>query len=945
MPYTEVFVSAQESTNETLVETEAIEPDTIIDTGTAVAASESYTVDNINDVETDIPNDIEQATTTNESIDSFEETSDQNQTAEDELTSSTTIPSTEAATSTEAISAQLIASSSPDAVIEIANESTASTSATTTAESGSNIATSPETTAIFTGDAYAYSNVVNLTNTNLINSTGFIIFLNQLFGMNGADVRELFDIFSDSATTSPCNESNCEARQLEYYIDNQAAIDNTITVSANSGNNSASGTNAAIVTGNAYAAANVTNIANTNIVDANYMLLTFSNFGDLLGDIVLPGKQLLEKLFQTIGGGTNLTTITGDSQANIQNNISTNANTGDNNSTGTSSTILTGEATTYNNVHNQVNTNVINNDSFTMLFRVAGDWDGEIYGLPDGLTWERTSSGISITNTPSIGETAVSTPAVSADVTSVANINNNVSVSASTGNNQVNSSEQGYIQTGNAYAASNVTNIANTNILGRNWSLLIFDIFGDWQGNISFGQPDLWIGGTANAQRGIIGAGQEVTYTFTISNLGDAKATNVTLNGNFSNELMSLVEPIENIHIGTIAPGEMIEKTFTAKVTDTLADGSFPVDLTAELSSTEPDDNLENNTEVVTVLAEYHRGSGSRSGFTANDIRPVGDLSITKTANKDSIGSGEVVSYEISITNSGGPVYGATLYDTLFDPAGEVIANKQWDLETIDPEETVIITYDTEYTNVSTAGTYLNRAQVLGYHKNRISKYMSTYDSKVATHALLVTGATPLVLGIATSTENCDPYLTSFLKINKDNDENQVERLQTFFNDFTTYQVPINSTFDTATEKAVREFQEEYASDILEPWGLKNSSGYVYYTTKKKINELYCDETKTFPLTTSELTEINRFKFAGVTNINNSTNPTTAETNTQTILVSSVTKKDSAEPAIKPSIVNVEIETESMQENRSLFTRAIQWIKNPSFSNLKFWNRLLASQK
>ena len=45
-----------------------------------------------------------------------------------------------------------------------------------------------------------------------------------------------------------------------------------------------------------------------------------------------------------------------------------------------------------------------------------------------------------------------------------------------------------------------------------------------------------------------------------------------------------------------------------------------------------------------------------------------------------------------------------------------------------------------------------------------------------------------------------------------------------------------------------------YSKDVLEPWGLLEPTGYVYITTKKKINEIYCS--KQFPLTDAQVNEV-----------------------------------------------------------------------------------------
>lgn len=911
-------------------------PDTLIETGTAVGVSDTYTIENINDF----------ATTPTSSNESALSATSSTTTEEFLLLDSngTSTPTTITDASASSATQPTVATTSTSS-IETINHAVASTSATTTANAGTNTASGPGNTAIVTGDAYAYSNIVNLTNTNIIDSIGFIVFLNQLFGTQGVDIRDLFAGFSSDsgeATSNPCTAAGCEANSLNYYSNNQATIENDVFVAATTGGNQASGTTAAIITGDAYAAANVTNITNTNIVDSNYMLFTFSNFGDLLGDVVLPGKNLLEKLFRTSSSGIVPTAVNIDNQSSTENTVITNANTGDN--TGANQ-IATGNATTYNNIYNQSNTNVINNDSFTMLFRVAGDWNGQVYGLPDGLTWELTSQGIAITSLPSLN-TAVSTPAIQSNITNNATIKNTVSVSATTGDNYTNGAGEDYIQTGNAYAASNITNIANTNILGRNWSLLIFDIFGNWNGNISFGKPDLWIGGSANTADQSTTADQEVTYTFTVSNLGDATAHNVTLNGAFSNDLMTLVDPLQNIQLGSLAPGETIEKTVTARVTNNLSRGTYAIDLTAEVSAIEPDENTANNTEVVTITAENLRRGGSGgggSGILKNKTADA-DLVIKKSVIDDTILAGETASYEVSITNIGGPVYGANLFDTLYGPEGEIIASKNWALGTIDTDETIVVTYDTVYAADTPDGRYLNRAQVLGFHKNSVQKHMHPYDSNIATVSVRIGEPEPQVLGLTSLANSCTPYLTAFLKAGQPNDRLQVNRLQAFLNSYMTQSLPINGAFDAETAQAVQTFQQRYAADILEPWGLDTPTGYVYYTTQKKINELYCNDTEAFPLSDQQLAEMSQFKFAKNTEthtlaLEQTTTPLSIPLAPSTSTLTTPLNKEEISQGDTPHIALAWTAPDTQPEPQSdnLFTKLFQWVTKPNLQALAFW--------
>jgi len=124
--------------------------------------------------------------------------------------------------------------------------------------------------------------------------------------------------------------------------------------------------------------------------------------------------------------------------------------------------------------------------------------------------------------------------------------------------------------------------------------------------------------------------------------------------------------------------------------------------------------------------------------------------------------------------------------------------------------------------------------------------------------------STGLVLGFSTTTESCDRYLTEFIREGNDNDTDQVKRLQRFLRDFEGAQVQETGIYDKVTLAAVHTFQTKYAADILAPWGIEESTGYVYLTTRKKVNEIFCRFTKTFFLTTDELKKIETVRAAAL---------------------------------------------------------------------------------
>ena len=90
------------------------------------------------------------------------------------------------------------------------------------------------------------------------------------------------------------------------------------------------------------------------------------------------------------------------------------------------------------------------------------------------------------------------------------------------------------------------------------------------------------------------------------------------------------------------------------------------------------------------------------------------------------------------------------------------------------------------------------------------------------------------------------------------NNPTDVAKLQAFLKDSQGLNVTVNGIFDQRMENAVRAFQSKYMSQIMGPWGATQSSGYVYITTLKKVNEIACNTPLT--LSPAEIAIINAFK-------------------------------------------------------------------------------------
>lgn len=125
------------------------------------------------------------------------------------------------------------------------------------------------------------------------------------------------------------------------------------------------------------------------------------------------------------------------------------------------------------------------------------------------------------------------------------------------------------------------------------------------------------------------------------------------------------------------------------------------------------------------------------------------------------------------------------------------------------------------------------------------------------------TNAGGQVLGAATGPEDCNAYLTGNIRFGKKNDSNQVTKLQEFLNNFENNSLAVTGVYDAPTLAAVNAFQKKYAPDVLSPWGAGLPTGFVYHTTKKQINTIYCKFTKQFPLSADQQAEINRIKALG----------------------------------------------------------------------------------
>lgn len=111
----------------------------------------------------------------------------------------------------------------------------------------------------------------------------------------------------------------------------------------------------------------------------------------------------------------------------------------------------------------------------------------------------------------------------------------------------------------------------------------------------------------------------------------------------------------------------------------------------------------------------------------------------------------------------------------------------------------------------------------------------------------------PLVLGASTTTadvaEACSgKYITDYMRRGMANNAEQVTKLQTFLAEQGMFAVAPTGFFGPVTEASVNSFQVKYATDILTPWNETLPTGYVFKTTRAKINNIKCLASEATPI-------------------------------------------------------------------------------------------------
>lgn len=648
---------------------------------------------------------------------------------------------------------QKIATTTTNLIVSGENTATTTNEVIGGANTGGNTATSTATSTISTGDAVATADVVNEVNTTIVNSEG------DIFAGSGSLEENSLDLRSGMTSGSSSGCDSC-IRNLEIENQNTATVTNSIYLVASTGNNTSSSSSSVVNTGDAVAAANIVNVVNTNIIDSNYLFFAFNNLGDWSGDIILPNSDFFINFFKMFNSGLcsdclESIQIENINQAEVANSLDTTADSGNNtlnqNNASGETSLTTGDAVSSTNVINEINTNVYNDSSFYLIVKVLGDWAGNIFNLPENIGWQKIDDSVvfyDLAHNPfeNLNQN-LSNSSLSAENTNTANIENNLYLKASTGENSLMGGNS-VLNTGNAYASANIINVVNTNIISSNWVKAIVNVFGNWDGNISFGQPDIWIGTTLESE-GVIGPATNVKFKTVIKNNGDALASKVKLKIFSDSENLKFSGILEkDFDIGNLLPGESKEIFYEGHINPFLPFGNSEINNYISATSYETDANTKDNQDTLSILATNsngptivlpykHRESNYPNLFVQKSHILQNGVVID---GEEASPVGSAVDYKVIIKNNGGSAFEGVLIDQLKNEAGEIIGEQFWELDQIYPNEQIEITYTTNFSLGTTPGIYTNYAWVeaLGGDYTQDKALASKEKSNIAVDTVVI---------------------------------------------------------------------------------------------------------------------------------------------------------------------------------------------------------------
>lgn len=404
--------------------------------------------------------------------------------------------------------------------------------------------------------------------------------------------------------------------------ENKASVVNTVIQDTDTGSNSASKNlgDVKITTGNANTTGTIITSVNTNV--DGVILAEFNVEDDHVGNILLDFGNFCLTNCQSVANiansknganSTNNASLNQSSNTNtfqsndavVLNTLTLDSNTGKNyadKNTGGDVTIATGDANVSANALTFVNNNIAGNVIYGVV-NIFGNLIGDIiapagFGLPCCLgdtNIKNNGNGASSVNNAN----AIANASDQIYQFNNASINNNLFFDANTGENEVSKNTDGTntVNSGSANITAQVVNIANTNIVGGDWWLVLINQAGNWMGRI-VGAP--------------VGSGSNLAGSngleFVVDENGEVYVSNDG-NGADSTNNASTYQSNNNT----------ISQTNTANITNNL-------NLTANTGKNQANKNTGGNTNITTGDANI---VANLVNFVNNNIVGTGRLFVT----------------------------------------------------------------------------------------------------------------------------------------------------------------------------------------------------------------------------------------------------------------------------------------------------------------------------
>ena len=256
-----------------------------------------------------------------------------------------------------------------------------------------------------------------------------------------------------------------------------------------------------------------------------------------------------------------------------------------------------------------------------------------------------------------------------------------------------------------------------------------------------------------------------------------------------------------------------------------------------------------NNNETCSTCPQDCGSCGGGGGWTPPTVIKITDEKVTY------LGEGKaLVSWKTNVTTTNQVVYGDDSIET--DGLGDA---PKYDYDSVNEESSSMWKeHEVIITGLIDGITYYFRPVADRNGSAEVIGEEVSYVFDEASEEGEVKGVTDLPAPV-----ECN-YLLEYIKLGADNNPVEVEKLERFLNEFESENLSINGIYEQIDFDAVSRFQEKYLESVLSPWSHNKATGYVYITTKKKINELYCQ--RTFPLTAEQEKEVASFseRFLGM---------------------------------------------------------------------------------